>query len=190
MTPASNFDDETARAAVLRSADHVFYARGVAATAMAEIRDDSGVSLRRLYGMFPSKRDLVEAWLTTRHTEWMTWLRNAVDEGRRRGSGAVDAVFDALASWASAPGYRGCAFLNTAAEQGEIDETHREVIAEHKRQVISYLSELLAEAYGPGHGVLGPSLAVLVDGAVVQSAVLGTPEPIEAARACARRLVA
>jgi len=34
---------------------------------MAEIRDQANVSLKRLYGIYPSKRELVTAWLDARH---------------------------------------------------------------------------------------------------------------------------
>ena len=81
-------DDATARAAVLQSANEVFYARGIAGVGMADIRDDSGVSLRRLYGLYPSKRELVTAWLTARHTTWMDWFESSVDRrcrAHRRG---------------------------------------------------------------------------------------------------------
>ena len=42
------------------------------------------------------------------------------------------AAFDAIAEWAASPGYRGCAFVNSAAEAAEIDDTHRRIIAAHK----------------------------------------------------------
>ena len=48
MSPAATINDDAARAAALRSADAVFYARGVTGTGMADIRANSGVSLPRL----------------------------------------------------------------------------------------------------------------------------------------------
>ena len=44
--------------------------------------------------------------------------------------------------WASTPGYRGCAFLNTAAEVAEIDDRHLQIIAAHKHGLVEYLAEL------------------------------------------------
>lgn len=189
MSPATTLDDAGARGAVLRAADAVFYANGVAGTGMAEIRDASGVSLRRLYGLYPSKRELVAAWLTARHTTWMTWFTGTVERRRTEGASPVDAMFDALAEWASSPGYRGCAFLNTAAEVDEIDETHRRIIADHKRSLIAYLASLVAGAGQGDPESLARELAVLVDGAIVQAAVLSSLDPIDAARAAAARLL-
>lgn len=188
LSRAPTLDDAAARAAVLRTADRVFYEHGVAGTGMAEIRDASGVSLRRLYGLYPSKRKLVAAWLETRHVTWMAWFTEDVERRMENGTGVVDAIFDTLAAWASTPGYRGCAFLNTAAEASEIDETHRRIIAGHKRDLIATLGRLLADGGAPESETTARNVGVLVDGAIVQSAVLGSLEPIEAARTVAHRL--
>ena len=53
-------DDESARTQVVEAADRLFYEHGIRAVGMAQIRDASGVSLKRLYQLFPAK-DLVAA---------------------------------------------------------------------------------------------------------------------------------
>ena len=106
MSSAATIDNDAPRAAVLRSADLAFSARGVAGVGMADIRDDAGVSLRRLYGLYPSKRELVSAWLTARHTTWMEWFEEAIERLGATGEEPLLAAFDALAEWASSPGYR------------------------------------------------------------------------------------
>ena len=97
MSPAATIDLETARAAVLRSANEVFYARGIAGVGMADIRDGSGVSLRRLYTLYPSKRELVAAWLTARHKTWMEWFGATVERSRAAGEESLLATFGAIA---------------------------------------------------------------------------------------------
>jgi AcrR family transcriptional regulator len=188
LSRAPTIDDDAAREAVLRTADLVFYEHGVAGTGMAEVRDASGVSLRRLYGLYPSKRELVAAWLEARHVTWMAWFTGGVESRVEDGAGVVDAIFDTLAAWASTPGYRGCAFLNTAAEASEIDETHRQIIADHKCDLIVTIERMLADGGVADPPTTAREVGVLVDGAIVQSAVLGSLDPIEAARAVAHRL--
>jgi len=190
MTPVATMDDDAASIAVLAAADRVFYANGVAGTGMAEIRDEAGVSLRRLYGLYPSKGDLVAAWLRERHRTWMGWFVTSVDRRRRRGTAPLLGAFDAIADWARSPGYRGCAFLNTAAETTEIDDVHRAIIAEHKRELIEYLAGLAREGGHRRAHELGEAIAVLIDGAIVESAVLSSTRPIAAARRAADRLLA
>ena len=189
MSPAATIDDATARAAVLRSANDVFYARGIAGVGMADIRDESGVSLRRLYHLYPSKSELVAAWLRDRHTTWMEWFTGSVDRRAAEGREPLLAAFDAIAEWAATPGYRGCAFVNSAAETAEIDDTHREIVAAHKQGLVTYLVSL---ATAGGYALpdrLGRMIAVLLDGAMVESAVLSSPEPIAAAEAAAAMLI-
>ena len=185
MSPAATIDDAAARAALLRSADGVFYARGVGAVGMAEIRDDSGVSLRRLYTLYPSKRDLVAAWLTERHASWMAWFAGAVERIAATGVEPLLASFDAVAEWAATPGYRGCAFVNTAAESGEIDDVHRAIVADHKQGLISYLETLARDRGYREPASLARMIAVLLDGAMAEAAVLSSGEPVAAARAAA-----
>jgi AcrR family transcriptional regulator len=188
VSPAATLDDEAARGALLDAADSVFYARGVGGTGMAEIRDASGVSLRRLYRLYPSKHDLVAAWLEARHASWMGWFRHGVESRAAGGAAPVDALFDTLAEWASTPGYRGCAFLNTAAEVAEIEDRHLEIIAAHKRDLVEYLTELMRDAGAAEPEPLGVALGVLIDGAIVQAAVFRSLDPIHAANVAASRL--
>lgn len=189
MSPVAIHDDDTARAAVLEAADAAFYRLGVGGAGMTEIRDQSGVSLRRLYALYGSKSELVAAWLTARHGTWMAWFTDIVERRRAGGEDAVLAAFGAIEEWSTSPGYRGCAFLNTAAEAGEINDTHRAIIASHKRDLIGVLAELAAAAGSRQPGRLAEMLGVLIDGAIVQSAVLGSSQPVAAAREAAAHLL-
>lgn len=189
MSPAATLDNDQARAAVLESANAVFYARGIAGVGMADIRDDSGVSLRRLYTLYPSKRELVAAWLTDRHTTWMEWFTSSVDRRRTAGEEPLLAAFDAIAEWASSPGYRGCAFVNSAAEAAEIDDSHRRIIAAHKEDLLRYLISLAEDGGYSLPERLGRMIGVLLDGAMVEAAVLSSGEPIAAARDAAAVLI-
>lgn len=189
MSPAATIDDETARADILRSANTSFYERGITEVGMADIRDGSGVSLRRLYALYPSKRELVAAWLTDRHATWMVWFIGSVERRCIAGEEPLLAAFGAIAEWAETPGYRGCAFINSAAETAEIDDTHRRIIVAHKEDLLSYLASLAVDGGFSGPERLGRMIGVLLDGAMVEAAVLSSPEPIDAAREAASVLL-
>ena len=180
---------ECADRAILDAADDLFYARGLAVVTMSDVRDASGVSLRRLYSIYPSKADLVDGWLRDRHATWMRWFVDAVDRLAKRGKSSLVATFDALAEWASEPGYRGCAFLNSIGETSEIDDRHREIVADHKRQLVAHLGSLATRDHPGSSKWLPHAIGVLVDGAIVQSVVFGGVEPIRAARVAAQHLV-
>lgn len=177
MSPAATLDDVSAAEASLHAADELFFERGVAGVAMAEIRDRSGVSLRRLYSMYPSKSDLVASWLHHRHHLWMKRFSDHVDRRLDQGDDPIDAAFSALEAWMTDTNFRGCGFINTFAESSELTDKQHEIIRSHKRALATYLGTLTPAA---------PEIAVLVDGAIVQAAIFGNAEPIHAARRAAR----
>lgn len=176
--------------AVLDAADRLFYERGIAGVGMAEVRDAAGVSLRRLYGLYPGKKDLVAAWLDDRHVRWMNWFTSTVERETAEGTDPLLATFDALDEWVSSPTYRGCAFLNAIAETTEIDDQHRRIVADHKRELTEHLATLATASHPAAPPWLPDAIAVLIDGAIVQSAVFGSAAPIAAARHAAAALLA
>jgi AcrR family transcriptional regulator len=189
MSPTATMSTDAAQRAVLRAADELFYAHGIAGVVMSDIRDTSGVSMRRLYAMYPSKSELVAAWLADRHETWMTWFTTSLDRHVAAGADPVLATFDAIADWVTAPGYRGCAFINSLAETSELNDSHRTIIAAHKRDLVAHLARLAARDHPDAPPWLGGALAVIVDGAIVQSTIFAGTGPVDAARSAVRQLL-
>ena len=179
-------DLETARTAALDAAESLFYARGVQSVGMDEIRSASGIPLKRLYQLFPSKSDLVEAYLCRRDGDWLASLRRYADahaDPQQR----IPAVFDWLESWFGEPGFRGCAFVNAFGELGATSPGVVAAVAEHKAAFRRYLAELTTTAGGSVE--LAAQLALLAEGAITTAAITGSPEPARQARAAARVLL-
>jgi AcrR family transcriptional regulator len=165
---------------VLRAADELFYRNGISAVTMADIRDRSGVAFRRLYSLFPRKADLVTGWLTRRHDTWMAMFEAGIDDRLADGSGTVDAIFGSLEAWLVATEFRGCGFINTLAETGEVTEEHRAVIRAHKQALVDSLRRYTDQPM---------ALAVLIDGAIVQASVFASTASVAAARSAAKQLI-
>lgn len=189
MSPAATMPIDESRRRVLRAADELFCAHGISGVVMSDIRDASGVSMRRLYAMYPSKSELVVAWLTDRHDTWMAWFASSVERHVSGGADPVLATFDSIAEWVTTPGYRGCAFINSLAETGEIDDTHRTIIAAHKRDLVEHLAQLAARDHPNAPSWFPAALAVIVDGAIVQCAVFASTDPLDAARSAVHQLL-
>lgn len=175
------------REQVVDAADALFYARGIRAVGMDDVRTAAGVSLKRLYSLFPGKQSLVLAVLQKRHAMWtdgLTATVDAIDDPRDR----LLAVYDYLAEWFAEDTFRGCGFINAF---GELGPTSPEVAAyarEHKRTFQAQLAELVADA-----GVeqsLAPQLAILAEGAQTTAAIEGSPEAAGHARRAAQTLIA
>ncbi|PJK23687.1 TetR/AcrR family transcriptional regulator [Mycolicibacterium goodii] len=179
-------DQDTARERVLAAAEELFYGRGIQAVGMDAVRAASGVSLKRLYQMFPSKEDLVVSFLQQRDSRWLRNLAATVETHADPGD-RIPAVFDWLHTWFSEPGYRGCAFINSFGELGGISPAVAEQARHHKREFHAYLAGLVDAAGHPAE--LAEHLALLAEGAIVNSAIFGTPEPATRARRAALALM-
>jgi AcrR family transcriptional regulator len=179
MSPAPTLTIDQARTDVLEAADALFYTLGISAVRIADIRDRSGVPLRRLYSLFPHKADLVTGWLEHRHTVWIDMFTAGVDHRLAQGEPPINAVFGSLEHWLTATNFRGCGFINTLAETGEVTDEHRRIIRSHKQTLVNVLARFTDEP---------TALAVLLDGAIVQAAVFASTDPVAAARIAAKPL--
>ncbi|MEV5158289.1 TetR/AcrR family transcriptional regulator [Streptomyces sp. NPDC053728] len=176
-----------ARSSALEAAEDLFYARGVQAVGMDEIRAASGVSLKRLYALFPSKSALVRACLEARDTRWRAGLAAHVDRCQGSPEDRVLAVYDWLHTWFSEPGFRGCAFINAFGELGAADASVADIAHLHKEAFRTYVTGLVVDAGQPEESAV--AYVLLAEGAIVTAAVSGTPEPaLQAGRAAARLL--
>lgn len=165
---------------MLDAAEELMYAGGVRAVGMDDIRDRSGVSLRALYGLFPTKHDLVVAWLEDRHHRWAQWFSGQTRTAPAVIDERVRAGFTALTSWAGSPDFHGCAFVRAVAEHGD-DARVRAVALKHKDWLRGFFLEELANCGREPDPRLALQLAVLVDGGLVQAAFGAGPAATRAA---------
>ncbi|MFC0622754.1 TetR/AcrR family transcriptional regulator [Kribbella deserti] len=181
-------DTATAQAQVLDAADRLFYERGVQSVGMDAIRAESGVSLKRLYQLFPAKDRLVEAYLERRNQQWSIMLAEYVDvdqSPRER----ILAVFDFLHAWFQQRDYRGCAFINSFGELGAVSPKVAELAHDHKAEFRSVLSGLAASAGAADPDRLADHLVLLAEGAITTSAIAGSPLPAVRAKEAAGLLL-
>ncbi|HFJ8955946.1 TPA: TetR/AcrR family transcriptional regulator, partial [Serratia liquefaciens] len=61
------------RQRILLTAHDLFYRDGVRATGIDRIISESGVAKVTFYRHFPSKNELIEAFLAYRHEQWLSW---------------------------------------------------------------------------------------------------------------------
>ncbi len=67
MRPLTAPVAEELRDQLLDAAEGVFYARGIQAVSMDDLREASGLALRRIYQIYPAKDEIVVAVLRRRH---------------------------------------------------------------------------------------------------------------------------
>ncbi|MGM7667715.1 TetR/AcrR family transcriptional regulator [Microbacterium sp. A93] len=181
-------NSEEARERILDAAEGLYYAKGYAAVGMDELRTAAGVSLKRVYTLFPSKNDIIIAVLARKHEEWESLLTGAVavagDDPRAR----LLAVYDFLEGWFCTDDFRGCAFINAFGELGGTTPEIAQIVREHKASFQQYMAGLVAEIGAPD--ALAAQLSILAEGAQSTAAISSDPRVAAQARGAAEVLIA
>ena len=116
MTAGTSAPPSAARDRILDTAFRLFYARACAPSASTPIIAESGVAKATFYKHFPAKDDLIAAYLDKVDQAWTGQLHAAAAPPGRPRRDQLVGLFDALDSACRRDGYRGCGFINAAAE--------------------------------------------------------------------------
>jgi len=175
------------RERIIDAATELFYGQGLRAVSADKIVARVGITKVTFYRHFPTKDDLIVAYLERR----AQWERDAV-AGARAAAGDVPEVFRmvaaAIGDESCTPGFRGCPFINAAAEYADPEHPVRRVVDRHRRWFKGAIQELLDELGVPGSDRVADELVMLRDGAMV-SGYLSDPRAVADALYAAGRAV-
>ena len=188
MSTATPTRPSAARERILDTAFSLFYARGIRAVGVDLIIADSGVAKATFYKHFPSKDDLVVSYLDKVAGVWTGQLRAAALAAGDEPAAQLVGLFDALGTACRREGYRGCAFINAAAESQPGTPVHDRTVA-HKAAVLAWVQDLAEQAGAHDPATLARSLTLLLDGGLASGSLDADPEAPAVARASARALV-
>lgn len=163
LTEPADTQNLSARERILLTAHDLFYREGIRATGIDRVIAASGVTKVTFYRHFPSKNDLILAFLDYRHQRWMDWFTDAL---QRKGKG-LKALVPALAEWFGDEDFRGCAFINSV---GELGSTLPEVVAisqRHKQDMLAAIMALLPPSKQRDRDA--QAIALAVDGAIIRA---------------------
>lgn len=152
---------------ILHAASALFYSQGIRATGVDAIAKAANTTKMSLYKYFPSKDDLVLAFLRKRDEDFRAWFVDQVDAKADTPKAKLLAIFDVIGEWMAIPEFRGCAFINAAAEFPLEDNPVHQMSAEFYNHFRNYIADL-AEQYGAkSPKSLALQLSLLVEGAIV-----------------------
>ena len=175
------------REKIVDAAAELFYANGLRAVSADKIIERAGITKVTFYRHFPTKDDLIVAYLERR----AAWEREAVGAAIAAASGDVDEtlrlISEGIGLEACTAGFRGCPFINAAAEFADPDHAVRKVVDSHRAWFRSSLAELAASV-GIDNPTAAEELMMLRDGAMV-AGYLGNPEKVAAALLAGSRAV-
>ncbi|MGO4594874.1 TetR/AcrR family transcriptional regulator [Leifsonia sp. 2TAF2] len=154
------------RTRILDEAAELFYAQGIRAVSADKIIERVGITKVTFYRYFRTKHSLVVAYLEQQGAR----ERGQFDRVLTSSNDAAEAfrVFaEAIGTASCRPGFRGCPFINAAAEYADPDSPVRKVIADHRAWYRDTFAAMLQQL-----GVTDPQAAagevmMLRDGAMV-----------------------
>jgi AcrR family transcriptional regulator len=153
-----------ARERLLATASGLFYAEGINKVGVDRIVSASNVTLATFYRHFPRKQDLVVAYLNAAHEH----EARRMDElaAKATGRDLLRAVGDDIVAMIGRPDFRGCAFINAAAEFEDPEDPVRRAVAEHRQWYYERLRQAFADAGHPEPGNPAQHFVMMRDGAV------------------------
>jgi AcrR family transcriptional regulator len=166
---------------ILETADRLFYLHGIRAIGVDTVAAEIGISKRTLYNHFPSKDDLIRAYLGRRSVTMPASDKSPIDQ--------ILGTFDALERRFGARDFRGCPFVNAVAELGAEDHAVRQIATSFKDGRRARFRELLQRLGTPNADRLATQLQLLVDGAIAADLVHHDPSMAVAAKQAATVLL-
>ena len=177
-----------ARERILNTAYELFSRRGIRAVGVDEVIKRADVAKATLYRHFPSKDDLVVAFLERREQLWtQEWLAR---EARRRGSAPEEqllAIFDVFDEWFGAEDFEACSFINVLLELGPRHPAG-DASVRHLRNIRAVVRQLAEEAGLRDPGAFAHSWHLIMKGSII-AAVEGDTEAARRARGLAQLLI-
>ena len=175
---------------ILDTASRLFYERGVRAVGVDLVVLEAAVAKTSLYRYFPTKDDLIVAFLQREDLEfWAQWDGVAM-QFPDDPAGELDAHMRWIGERLARSNYRGCPQINVAAEFAEQDHPARQVSRRHMQALRGRLLDIAKRLNVPRPKQLAAQLAVLVNGAFVSSGLLAAEEGTGVLRAALKALLA
>lgn len=132
---------------MLEAAYSLFSRHGIRAVGVDTIIDRAGVAKMTFYRHFPSKDDLVLAFLRLREERWTrAWLEAETKNRASSASGQLLAIFDLFDEWFRRPDFEGCSFINVLLEMPGPGDPLGDASRAHLATIRAMLQELAEQA--------------------------------------------
>lgn len=175
--------DPGSRDRILRTATALFYRHGVRAVGMNQVIEAAGCGKNLLYTHFPSKNDLVAAYLRAcrreRDRSCAAATRAVADDPADR----LRALVAEIAATAARPDFRGCAFRLYLAEFPADDGEPARLAHDYLRDTRAQIDDLVARLGVTEPGQLADRIWLVVEGLYASAA---RPDGSGATRAATR----
>src|SRR5438105_14190852 len=135
MTTSRKTQSTTPAERILAAADKLFYLHGMRAVGVDAVAEEAGVSKRTLYNHYPTKDDLIAAYLVGR------FKHIAPSDAPAREQ--ILGYFDRLEREFARPDFRGCAYVNAVCELSDPKHPAANIALKFKEQRRAWYRMLL-----------------------------------------------
>lgn len=154
-----------ARARLLRTAGDIFYAEGIHSVGVERIVAGAKVTRATFYRHFPSKENLVVAYLRGVDDGIRKRVTAALGDGRSPAE-VLRGIGLSVVAEIRAPGFRGCPFLNAVAEYPDPADPVHQTVIDHRQWFLGTVTQLLATIRDALAEGAGRFFVMLRDGAM------------------------
>ena len=189
LRPRRTLTRQSARDRILTAAHDYFHNVGIRATGVDTLIEAADVAKATFYRHFPSKDDLVVAWLRDSRPRWFNRVRAKAEDSAVRPDEVIPLIFEGVAEWIEEDGFRGCAFLNAAVEITDSMHPARPIIRDYLDEIDTSLRDALERAGRKDAAERAPELSVLLAGGIASCLAQHAVAPALAARDAAKRLL-
>jgi AcrR family transcriptional regulator len=173
------------RERIMETASRLFYTQGYNSTGINQILDEAKVAKASLYQHFGCKDELGIHYLKAGRDEWFTGIEKWTG-AKKTPADKLVACFDFLQYALQQNKFVGCKFINILSEIGESSPRMYKEIAEHKDTLRKYIKSFVQSALKgkskENIEVMGDSIYLLFEGAIVESKICKDTWPVKKAK--------
>jgi AcrR family transcriptional regulator len=187
---ATNDREPDARDRILQAASELFYRDGILTSGVDRLIALANVAKATFYRHFPSKNDLVLAWLQGQDARWIDLVVPELEGRAETPLQRLVGFWDVLGDWLEQHDFQGCPFLNPVVEIRDPDASARREVDSYVGEVEDYFHRTAEAAGSTDPAEVARQLRDIAMGLFMAIRVERSRAPIERARSSAIGLLA
>jgi AcrR family transcriptional regulator len=152
---------------ILMIASDLFDTRGIQASGVDTIIAEAGVAKATLYNHFPSKNQLIIAYLRHKSDRFYGWLNAHLESKKANSIEILITLCELVEQWITTPDFHGLPFHIASVEFPEPDHPINQYSAVLAVELQGYLSKIAEIAGAKNPEALGQQLTILFEGAAL-----------------------
>lgn len=182
---------EAVKDKILDVSSRLFYEQGYNTTGINQIIEEAGIAKASLYHHFPSKNDLLHAYLEEKDKSWFQQLDTFLERFSDAPSKLL-ALFDFRIKRQLDQHFGGCAFVKASVELPDTADKASEIVSAHKEHFKRYIKTLVKQLQGQhllSPDQLSDTLYLLMEGAIVDAQIMKSKTSLSKAKKIAQQLL-